>query len=165
MFKITISNMFNSNTRSFEFNDATTAMSRFREHMDANNINDCHFYDDGYKHFLTDPATNGELDIMMAGGLGHDVRIEMTVTKPFSAIQSNDILHLDRVKAKLHQLGARLVAINDDVNMEFWQFENRMFIIQTRGRQFELFCSMEFQSMESAFRQLENVCRIQTFMS
>lgn len=165
MYTITISNMFNSDSRSFEFNDAKTAMSRFREHMDANNINDFHFSDDGYKHLLTDPATNGELDIMMAGGVGHDVRIEMTVTKPFSAIQSNDILHLDRVKAKLHQLGARLVAINDDVNMEFWQFENRMFILQTTGRQFQLFCSMEFPTMDSAIRQIENICRTQKFMA
>lgn len=165
MYTITISNMFNSDSRSFEFNDAKTAMSRFREHMDANNINDCHFYDDAYKNLLTDPATNGELDIMMAGGVGHDVRIEMTVTKPFSAIQSNDILNLDRVKAKLHQLGARLVAINDDVNMEFWQFENRMFILQTTGREFQLFCSMEFPTMDSAIRQIENICRTQKFMA
>ncbi len=166
MFKITIYNMKNGGGfRKFEFTEPKTAMSHFREHMDAHNINDCHFYDDGFNLWLADENATGEFMVMAAGNILDDVRIELTAEKTFSRIQENDIANIDRVKGKLYQLGARLVAINDDVHMEFWQFENRMFIIQRTGQQFQLYCSMEFNSMDSAFRQIENVCRIQTFMA
>jgi len=165
MFKITVYQMQNDGgCRSFEFNNKKIAMSRFNEHIDAHNI---HYvdYDDTFDQWFLDDDTFGEFTIMSAGGIGHDVRIELTAEKPFSRIQENGIANIDRVKGKLYQLGARLVAINDDVNMEFWQYENRMFILQRNDRTFQLFCSMEFHSMESAFRQIENVCRIQTFMA
>jgi len=165
MFKITVYQMQNDGGwRSFEFNNKTIAMARFNEYMDANNINDVDF-DDTFDQWFLDHETFGEFTIMSAGGIGHDVRIELTAEKPFSRIQENGIANIDRVKGKLYQLGARMVAVNDDVNMEFWQYENRVFIIHTKGQTFELFCSMEFYSLDSAIRQIENVCRIQNFMA
>lgn len=164
MYTITISNMQNSGTRSFEFNDFKTAILRFNEYMDANNIHEF-LSNNNHEDWLSNPLSNGEFQIANVGGIGHDVRIELNVTKPFAPIASNDILHLDRVKSKMYELGARLVAINDDVNMEFWQFENRMFILQTTGREFQLFCSMEFPTLDSAIRQIENICRTQKFMA
>lgn len=151
--------------RSFEFNNKKIAMARFNEHMDANNINEVDFYDDGFDLWFLDQSAFGEITIMSAGGIGHDVRIELTAEKPFSRIQENGVDNIDRIKNKLYQLGARMVAVNDDVNMEFWQYENRVFIIHTKGQTFELFCSMEFHSLDSAIRQIENVCRIQNFMA
>jgi hypothetical protein len=157
--------MTNGQQHSFEFQNIKTAMSRFWEHMDANNILRPFYFDDGFEEWFKNPLADGEFEILKAGGIDYDVQIELVLVKSFSRIQENDIANMDRVKGKLYQLGARLVAINDDVNMEFWQFENRMFIIQTSGQQFQLYCSMEFNSMDSAFRQIENVCRIQTFMA
>ena len=165
MFKLTIASMLNNEQRSFEFPTAKIAMSRFHEHMDANNINEIDFHDDTFDQWFADHNSTGEFTVMTCGGIGHDVRIELVMVKEFTTIQTNHVANIDRVKGKLYQLGARLVAINDDVNMEFWQFENRMFILQRTGQTFQLFCSMEFQSMESAFRQIENVCRIQKFMA
>jgi hypothetical protein len=165
MFKLSITSMNTGKRQSFEFNESKIAMSRFREHMDANNINDIDFYDDGFDEWFKNPFADGEYSIAHCGGVGHDVRIELVMVKSFSRIQENDIANINRVKGKLYQLGCRLVAINDDVHMEFWQFENRVFILQHCGNQFKLYCSMEFQSMESAFRQIENVCRIETFMA
>jgi len=165
MFKITITSMTNGQQSSFEFNNIKTAMSHFWEHMDGNNIFKPDYFDDGFEEWFNNPWADGEFEIVKGGGIGYDVRIELVLVKSFSRIQENDIANIDRVKGKLYQLGARLVAINDDVHMEFWQFENRMFIIQRTGQQFQLYCSMEFNSMDSAFRQIENICRIQTFMA
>jgi hypothetical protein len=157
--------MTDGQQRSFEFNNKKIATSRFHEHIDANNINEIDFHDDGFDIWFLDQKAFGEMTIMSAGGIGHDVRIELTAEKPFSRIHENDVANIDRIKGKLYQLGARLVAINDDVNMEFWQYENRMFILQRNDRTFQLFCSMEFASLDSAIRQIENVCRIETFMA
>lgn len=165
MFKLTISSMLNDGgVRSFEFPTSKIAMSRFHEYCDANNINE-YDVDDTFHQWFADENAVGEFTVMTAGGIGHDVRIELTLEKPFSRIQENGIANLDQIKLKLHQMGARLVGLNDDVNMQFWQYENRMFIIQTNGRRFELYCSMEFDTLNSAIRQIENICRIQKFMA
>jgi len=175
MFKITIYNMKNGGGfRKFEFSEPKTAMSHFREHMDANNINDCHFYDDGFNLWLADENATGEFMVMAAGNILDDVRIELTAEKTFSRIQENDIANMDRIKGKLREIGARHIGRNDDgvgafiPSLDFWQYENRVFMIrETRssidGHRFELYCSMDFNSMDSAFRQIENFCLIQTF--
>lgn len=150
--------------RSFEFNNKTIAMSRFHEHMDANNINEVDV-DDTFDQWFLDHETFGEFTIMSAGGIGHDVRIELTAEKTFSRIQENDAVNLWRIEKKLHELGARNIGRNDDNTMDFWQYENRVFIIQDNGNTFQLFCSIEFHSLDSAIRQIENVCRIQNFMA
>ena len=169
MFKLTISNMQNSDSRSFEFNDFKTAMSRFHEHMDANNINQFQA-DYGFEEWLNNPLASGEFDIAIAGGIGHDVRIELVVIKAFTPIHANSISNLPTIESKLRQLGARHIGRNDDEQMDLWQFENRMFIIREtwssiEGERFEVYCSMEFNTLDSAIRQIENICRIQTFMA
>ena len=155
MFKLTISNMFNSDSRSFEFNDYKTAMSRFHEHMDANNINEVDFFDDAFDMWLKDQTAAGEYLVAGCGGIGHDVRIELEAIKAFTPIHSNSVAHAPIIEAKLRELGARRIGGNDDKDMDFWQFENRIFIINKT-----LYCSMECETLDSAIRQIENICRI-----
>jgi hypothetical protein len=170
MFKLTISNMQNSDSRSFEFNDFKTAMSRFNEHMDANNINEIDFFDDAFDMWFADPTAVGEYLVAGCGGIGHDVRIELEAIKAFTPVHANSISNLPIIESKLRQLGARHIGRNDDEQMDLWQFENRMFIIRETwssidGERFEVYCSMEFNTLDSAIRQIENICRIQTFMA
>ena len=156
--------MFNSDSRSFEFNDFKTAMSRFHEHMDANNINEFSA-DYGHENWLSNGLSTGEFEIATAGGIGHDVRIELTVTKAFAEVHANASTNLWKIENKLHQLGARNIGRNDDNTMDFWQYQNRVFIIQDNGNTFNVFCSMEFHTLDSAITQIENICRIQKFMA
>jgi hypothetical protein len=114
---------------------------------------------------LNNPLASGEFDIAIAGGIGHDVRIELTVTKAFATVHANASTNMWRIENKLHQLGARNIGRNDDNTMDFWQYENRMFIIQDNGNTFKVFCSMEFNTLDSAITQIENICRIQKFMA
>lgn len=164
MYKLTISGMQNTNVRSFEFGDLQTAMSRFYEHMDANNINE--FSSDyGHEDWLGNGLSTGEFEIATAGGIGHDVRIELTVTKAFAEVYANASTNMWKIENKLHQLGARNIGRNDDNTMDFWQYQNRVFIIQDNGNTFNVFCSMEFHTLDSAITQIENICRIQKFMA
>lgn len=156
--------MQNNDVRSFEFVDFKTAMSRFHEHMDANNINQFSA-DYGHEDWLNNPLASGEFEIATAGGIGHDVRIELVVTKAFATVHANASTNMWRIENKLHQLGARNIGRNDDNTMDFWQYENRMFIIQDNGNTFKVFCSMEFNTLDSAITQIENICRIQKFMA
>lgn len=156
--------MQNTNVRLFEFGDLQTAMSHFYEHMDANNINEF-AADYGHEDWLNNPLASGEFEIATAGGIGHDVRIELTVTKAFATVHANASTNMWRIENKLHQLGARNIGRNDDNTMDFWQYENRMFIIQDNGNTFKVFCSMEFNTLDSAITQIENICRIQKFMA
>lgn len=170
MYKLTISGMQNTNVRSFEFNDLQTAMSRFYEHMDANNINQFSA-DYGHENWLSNGLSTGEFEIATAGGIGHDVRIELTVTKAFATVHANASTNLWKIENKLHQLGARNIGRNDDgvgafiPTMDFWQYENRIFMIRDNGKTFNVFCSMEFHTLDSAITQIENICRIQKFMA
>lgn len=162
--------MQNNDVRSFEFNDFKTAMSRFHEHMDANNINQFQA-DYGHEDWLNNPLASGEFEIAIAGGIGNDVRIELTVTKAFATVHANASTNLWKIENKLHQLGARNIGRNDDnvgafiPTMDFWQYENRIFMIQNNGKTFKVFCSMEFNTLDSAITQIENICRIQKFMA
>ena len=156
--------MQNTNVRSFEFNDLQTAMSRFREHMDANNINEF-AADYGHENWLSNGLSTGEFEIATAGGIGHDVRIELTVTKAFAVVHANASTTMWKIENKLHQLAARNIGRNDDNTMDFWQYQNRVFIIQDNGNTFNVFCSMEFHTLDSAITQIENICRIQKFMA
>lgn len=167
--------MQNIDVRSFEFNDFKTAMSRFHEHMDANNINEF-AADYGHEDWLNNPLASGEFEIATAGGIGHDVRIELVVIKAFTPIHANSMANIGVITDKLFRLGARHIGRNDDgvgafiPKMDFWQYENRVFIIRetwssTNGHRFELFCSMEFNTLDSAITQIENICRIQKFMA
>lgn len=156
--------MQNTYVRSFEFNDFKTAMSRFHEHMDANNINEFSA-DYGHENWLSNGLSTGEFEIATAGGIGHDVRIELTVTKAFAEVHANASTNMWKIENKLHQLGARNIGRNDDNTMDFWQYQNRVFIIQDNGNTFNVFCSMEFPTLDSAINQLENICRIQKFMA
>lgn len=156
--------MQNTNVRSFEFGDLQTAMSRFYEHMDANNINEF-AADYGHEDWLNNPLASGEFEIATAGGIGHDVRIELTVTKAFATVHANASTNMWKIENKLHQLGARNIGRNDDNTMDFWQYQNRVFIIQDNGNTFNVFCSMEFHTLDSAITQIENICRIQKFMA
>lgn len=156
--------MQNTNVRSFEFGDLQTAMSRFYEHMDANNINEF-AADYGHEDWLNNPLASGEFEIATAGGIGHDVRIELTVTKPFATVHANASTNMWKIENKLHQLGARNIGRNDDNTMDFWQYQNRVFIIQDNGNTFNVFCSMEFHTLDSVITQIENICRIQKFMA
>ena len=170
MFKLTISNMQNSDSRSFEFNDYKTAMSRFHEHMDANNINEIDFFDDAFDMWFKDQTAVGEYLVAGCGGIGHDVRIELEAIKAFTPIHSNSVAHAPIIETKLRELGARHIGTNDDMAMDFWQYQNRVFILANtwtpeNGPRLELFCSMEFSTLDSAIRQIENVCRTQTFMA
>jgi hypothetical protein len=164
MYKLTISGMQNTNVRSFKFGDLQTAMSHFHEHMDANNINQFSA-DYGHEEWLNNPLASGEFEIATAGGIGHDVRIELTVTKAFAEIHANASTNMWKIENKLHQLGARNIGRNDDNTMDFWQYQNRVFIIQDNGNTFNVFCSMEFHTLDSAITQIENICRIQKFMA
>lgn len=170
MFKLTIFNMQNSDSRSFEFNDFKTAMSRFNEHMDANNINEIDFFDDGFDMWFKDQTAVGEYLVAMCGGLGHDVRIVLEAIKAFTPVHSNSVAHVPIIEAKLRELGARRIGGNDDKQMDFWQYENRVFMIRETwssidGPRFELYCSMEFPTLDSAIRQIETICRTQKFMA
>lgn len=156
--------MQNTNVRSFKFGDLQTAMSHFHEHMDANNINQFSA-DYGHEEWLNNPLASGEFEIATAGGIGHDVRIELTVTKAFAEIHANASTNMWKIENKLHQLGARNIGRNDDNTMDFWQYQNRVFIIQDNGNTFNVFCSMEFHTLDSAITQIENICRIQKFMA
>ena len=157
--------MQNREVRSFEFVDFKTAMSRFNEHMDANNINEIDFFDDAFDMWFADPTAVGEYLVAGCGGIGHDVRIELEAIKAFTPVHANSISNLPTIESKLRQLGARNMGRNDDNTMDFWQYENRVFIIQDNGNTFNVFCSMEFNTLDSAIRQIENICRIQTFMA
>lgn len=174
MFKLTISNMQNREVRSFEFVDFKTARSRFFEHMDANNLV---VFDCDYSHdeWLENPLTTGEFSIAVAGGPGHDVRIELVAIKSFAQVHANSMANIGIIEDKLREIGARHIGRNDDgvgafiPTLDFWQFENRIFMIrETRssihGHRFELYCSMEFPTLDSAINQIENICRIQHFM-
>lgn len=168
--------MQNSDSRSFEFNDYKTAMSRFHEHMDANNINEIDFFDDAFDMWFKDETAAGEYLVAGCGGIGHDVRIELEAIKAFTPVHANSISNLPTIESKLRQLGARHIGRNDDgvgafiPSLDFWQFENRIFMIREmkspkNGHHFELYCSMEFPTLDSAINQIENICRIQTFMA